>query len=109
MTLVRTFFFNSNKIKVLDNSESRVWYNEKSREWWNRLTVDNDKLYTPDRQIKILHWASGIGNPDKKISCSLFSDDVKQWLNKITGGTTFTDNDGKEFGDFLIRTYNLNV
>jgi len=96
------------KIKVLDDDNSGVWYNERSREWWNRLEIKDDKLFTPDRQIKILHWAGGIAQPLKqRMSCSLFSDEVKLWLNKITGGTTFTDYDGKEFGDFLTRTYRL--
>jgi hypothetical protein len=96
------------RIKVLDCEGSGVWYNERSREYWNRLRIEDDKLYTPDRQIKILHWAGGPGQPlENRMSCSLFSDEVKRWLNKITGGTTFTDYDGKDFGDFIKRTYGL--
>jgi hypothetical protein len=95
-------------IKILDNDDTGVWYNERSREWWNRLSLKDNELRTPDRKIKILHWAAGsYANPNSRFSCSLFSDEVKQWLNKITGGTTFTDYDGKEFGDFIKRTYGL--
>jgi hypothetical protein len=94
------------RIKVLDDKD--VWYNERSRQWWNRLSVKDDKLYTPDREVKILHWAGGMSTGmDNKMSCSLFSDEVKQWLNKITDTTTLTDYDGVYFGDFLKRWYKL--
>ena len=94
------------KIKNLEDDD--YWYNEQSRQWWNKLTVKDDKLYTPDRQVKILHFAGGYGwGVNKRMSCSLFSDEVKQWLNKITGTTTFTDYDGKEFGEFLKSYYKL--
>jgi len=93
-------------VKVFDDVNEKVWYNERSRQWWNRLTVKDEKLYTPDREVKILHWAGGMGwGQEKRMSCSLFSDEVKQWLNKITDGTTFTDYDGKEFGEYLSKTY----
>lgn len=96
------------KVKILDSDDSGVWYNERSRQWWDRLNIIDDKLWTPDKQIKILHWAGGSGfGVEKRMSCSLFSDEVKQWLNKITGGTTFTDYDGKEFGDFITGVYRL--
>jgi hypothetical protein len=92
------------RIKVLDDKD--VWYNERSRQWWNILSVKNDSLYTPDREVKILHWAGGMGlGVEKRMSCSLFSDDVKQWLNRITNTTTFTDYDGTEFGEFIKNTY----
>jgi hypothetical protein len=96
-------------IKVLD--DHAVWYNERSRSWWGRLIIKDDKLITCDntdsRQIKIMHWAGGFTSLESKMSCSLFSDEVKQWLNKITDGTTFTDYDGIDFGDFLKRTYGI--
>jgi hypothetical protein len=95
-------------VKVLDADESGVWYNERSREWWNRLGIRDGKLYTPDKQIKILHWAGGTSwGWERRMSCSLFSDEVKQWLNKITNGTTFTDYDGKEYGEFIKNHYKL--
>ena len=95
-------------IKVLDDVDKKVWYNERSRQWWDRLSIKDDKLYTPDREVKILHWAGGMGwGLEKRMSCSLFSDEVKQWLNKITDGTTFTDYDGVEFGNYLRSYYGL--
>jgi hypothetical protein len=95
-------------VKVLDDENSDVWYNERSREWWNRLDVRDDRLHTPDRQVKMLHWAGGSGQGvEDRLSCSLFSEDVKKWLNKITNTTDFTDYDGIKFGDFIKRTYGL--
>jgi len=94
--------------KWLDNEN--VWYNERSRQWWDRLYVKEDKLYTPDREVKVLHWASAMWGDaviDNRMSCSLFTDEVKQWLNKITGTTTFTDYDGIKFGEFLKSYYKL--
>ena len=105
---VFNFYKTRCNIKILDNKDSGVWYNQCSREWWNRLKVIDNKLYTPDRQIKILHWAGGNGQPlNDRMSCSLFSDEVKQWLNKITNGTTFTDHDGVKFGNFMKDYYRL--
>ena len=97
------------KLKVLDGDGSGVWYNERSREWWNRLEVRDNKLYTPDREVKILHWAGGRHPMTDKMSCSLFSPVVKQWLNKITCGSTFTDYDGKLYGRIITSIYNLGV
>ena len=99
-------------IKVLDDEGSGVWYNECSRKWWNRLIVKDDQLYTVDdkdpRTVKLLHWAGGVGQPlEQRMSCSLFSDEVKQWLNKITGGTTLTDYDGIKFGECIKGWYGL--
>jgi len=88
--------------KLLDGPTSKVWYNERSRKFWDQLTIKDDKLWTPDRQIKVLHWAGGKGwGKDEKLSCSLFSDDVKQWLNKIANTDTFTSHDGVKFGNFI--------
>jgi hypothetical protein len=110
VNIVRWYSNMGKSIKIVDDKS--VWYNERSRYWWDRLIIKNEQLWTIDnndsRQIKILHWAGGFtDHPEQRMSCSLFSDEVKQWLNRITGGTTFTDHDGKEFGDFLTRTYGL--
>ena len=104
--------YSKNKtIKVLDEHGSGVWYNQCSGAWWGRLKIIDNELWTVDdidsRRIKILHWASGCKANEVKMSCSLFSDEVKQWLNKITKSTDFTDYDGKDYGDFLTRTYKL--
>jgi len=98
------------RLKVLDRDGTGVWYNEKSRRWWGKLELHGDELHTIDtndsRIIKILHWAGGYdwGMIDR-LSCSLFSEEVKLWLNKITGGTTLTDYDGEKFGSWLKSYY----
>lgn len=95
-------------VKMVDGVGSGVLYSERSREWWNRLEIRDDRIYTPDRQIKVMHWAGGFPTDIDRFSCSYFSNDVKLWLNKITSGTTFTDNDGTEFGEWLANIYGWN-
>lgn len=110
--IVNSYIGGGKNIKLLDDDESGVWYSEKSRRWWNRLEVKDDKLYTIDntdpRQIKVMHWAGGFNPKSDRFSCSYFSNDAKLWLNKITNGTTFTDNDGKEYGEWLSNVYRWN-
>ena len=91
------------KTKCLDGKDSNVWYNERGRAWWDQLRVEDDKLWTPDRQVKVLHWAGGLMLNGEKTSCSLFSEEVKQWLDKITDTKDFTTNEGNEFGQWLSK------
>jgi len=80
--------------KVVD--AEKVYYNERSREYWGEIQANNGSLFCNNRQLKVLHWAGGFKVPGDKLSCGKFSDEVRKFLNKVTGTTDFTDIKGKD-------------
>ena len=83
------------RLKIVD--AEKVYYNERSRKHWKKLKVCSDnKIRTHGRVVKVLHWAGGVANMEDKLSSADFSDDVRTFLDKITGTTDFTDIKGVE-------------
>jgi len=68
------------------------YYNERSRPYWDKITIDSDKLTCNNRNLKVMHWAGGFDS--HKISYFGFNKEVREFLNKITKTTNFTDNIG---------------
>ena len=70
--------------------------------------MENHKLIAPDdKVVRSLHWGgtASLHNKKVKYSCSWFTQEVKEYLNKITGTTDFTDYDGVWFGKLLEYYY----
>ena len=83
------------RLKIVD--AEKVYYNERSRKYWKKLKVCSDnKIRTHGRVVKVLHWAGGVANMEDKLSSADFSDDVRTFLDKVTGTTDFTDIKGVE-------------
>jgi ADP-heptose:LPS heptosyltransferase len=82
-------------LKIVD--ATKVYYNERSRQYWKKLKVCQDgKLRTNGRIVKVLHWAGGIGKMEDKLSSADFSEPVREFLNRATSTTDFTDIKGEE-------------
>jgi len=81
-------------VKTVDAKD--VYYNERSREFWGEIEVKDGKLFCNNRHLKVLHWAGGFMAMKDKLSCASFSDDVRGFLNRITGTKDFTEIKGKE-------------
>ena len=83
------------KLKIVD--EEKVYYNERSREHWKKLEHCSDgKLRTHGRVVKVLHWAGGVSKMEDKLSSADFNQEVREYLDKITCTTDFTDIKGAE-------------
>lgn len=83
------------RLKTVD--EKSCYYNERSRPFWGFISVRDEKIFVNNRQIKVLHWAGG-ALLEKKLSWKLFSRETREFLNKVTGTTDFTDIEGDVFG-----------
>jgi ADP-heptose:LPS heptosyltransferase len=75
-------------LKVVD--KEKVYYNERSRKYWKQLEVIGGRLMCNGRDVKVLHWAGGVERMQDKLSSSDFSDEVREFLNKVTGTEDFT-------------------
>ena len=95
------------KKKELDPENGRVYYNEDSNPRWRDLKIVNNQLQIDDKIVRALHWCgtAKYHNRGDKYSCSWFTQDVKEYLNKVTGTTDFTDYDGVWFGNLLAHFY----
>ena len=83
------------KLKIVD--EEKVYYNERSRKHWKKLEHCSDgKLRTHGRVVKVLHWAGGVGRMEDKLSSADFSQEVREYLDKITRTLDFTSIKGAE-------------
>lgn len=84
----------SGKYNVLIVDKEDCYYNETSRDKWGEMKVVNstkgEKLFIGSRVVKALHWAGG-GSMSNKYSHPAFTDDVRQFLNKITETKDFTN------------------
>lgn len=81
-------------VKVVD--KENVYYNETSRPYWKEIELKDDHLWVNGRQIKILHWAGGVGRMENKLSSGDFTAPVRHFLNTVTETTDFTDIQGQE-------------
>jgi len=95
------------KVKELDSENGDVYYNEDSSPFWRELRVDNNKLLIRNKTVRSLHWGGTARHHKRglKYSCSWFSQEVKEHLNKITNTTDFTDYDGVWMGKLLAYFY----
>lgn len=82
------------KVKVVD--KENCYYNERSRPYWGSIVIENGKLFCDKRQLKVLHWAGGSSALPSKLSCKRFSKETREFLNKVTKTTDFTDIEGAE-------------
>lgn len=83
------------KYKALVVDKEGCYYNETSRDRWKDLKIRHKGLFIGDRQVKALHWAGG-GEISDKYSHPDFPDDVRRFLNEISGTKDFTDGESKE-------------
>ena len=82
-------------LKIVD--AEKVYYNERSRKYWGKMkTCSDGRLRANGRIVKVLHWAGGVGRMEDKLSSADFNLDVREYLNKITCTTDFTDIKGCE-------------
>lgn len=81
-------------LKIVD--EEDVYYNERSRDYWDTISIKDGKLFCNNRQLKVLHWAGGTGSLRDNLSAKMFSQEVREFLNKVTKTTDFTDIVGLE-------------
>ncbi|TRZ49816.1 MAG: methyltransferase domain-containing protein [Dehalococcoidia bacterium] len=82
------------RLKIVD--EKDVYYNERSRPYWKELRVDGEKLVCKGRIVKVLHFAGGVDRMESKLSSADFSDEVRIFLDAITGTHDFTTIKGEE-------------
>jgi len=82
------------RVKIVDKES--CYYNETSRPFWEFIAVRDGKMFVNNRQIKVLHWAGGAAL-ESKLSWKLFSQETREFLNKVTGTTDFTDIQGGVF------------
>ena len=78
------------KYKALVVDKVGCYYNETSRDRWGDLKVRHKGLFIGDRQVKALHWAGG-GELSDKYNHPAFPDDVRKFLNEISGTKDFTN------------------
>ncbi|HDZ13368.1 hypothetical protein LCGC14_0643820 [marine sediment metagenome] len=88
-------------LKIVDAND--VYYNERSRKYWKKLkTCSDGRLRTHGRIVRVLHWAGGIDRMEDKLSSADFSDEVREFLNKVTRTTDFTDIKGVEVSSWTL-------
>ena len=66
------------------------YYNETSKDFWGTMKVIGDEIIANGRVVKGLHWAGG-GTMSNKYSHPAFGQDVRVFLNKVTGTKDFTN------------------
>ncbi len=80
------------KVKVVD--KENCYYNERSRPYWGNIVISENQLFCNKRHLKVLHWAGGSSALTSKLSCKRFNKETREFLNKVTGTTDFTDIEG---------------
>jgi len=78
-------------VQIVD--EKDCYYNERSRPYWDDIVIRDGRLFCNGRQLKVLHWAGGFANLDRKFSYGGFSSKVRQFLNRAADTTDFTSSD----------------
>jgi len=89
--------FNQRPWRVKTVDKDKVYYNERSRNYWGEIVIRDDKMFCNNRQLKTMHWAGGTGF-DARWSCRVFSRQIREHLDKITGTNDFTTHEGADAG-----------
>jgi len=88
------------RLKIVDKES--VYYNERSRPHWKDLAVEDGRLVCNGRRVRVLHWAGGTNKMQNKLSSSDFTDEVRQWLDTVTGTKDFTTIRGTEVSEWKL-------
>ena len=87
--------FHKEKYSVKVADKEGCYYNERSRNYWGEIELRDDNMFCNGRHLKVMHWAGGT-DFEARYSSAVFSQEVREHLDKITGTKDFTSNPGHD-------------
>lgn len=87
-------FYSGNYKTVVIDSQDRQYYYGVANSWgidshyesWKQIILKDDKLFLFNKQVKVLHAASGEAEVNKFDIDKMFRSEVSEWLKKIISG-----------------------